>query len=296
MSSLPFSASRLPTEFEDVQGALLRFLRQHWRQRRGIPDGNPYADWDRDSTKVAEVMGLAAGTAPPHYNEISERDYPAFYRAMDAALWSLVRFGILYPRPRGELYEFNLTPLGRVAMDSEDVRLPLDASRTADRFATEFASVPDADVIERYLRQAALSVQHDLNLAGATMLGCAYEKALLQIADAICAKYAPSYAIPGVTTAHRDALEAHRSAGAGKFPPIFKIADAVEAVLRGASLPKDEKFWVSSSFGNTFFYVRTLRNAAGHPSGAEVPMEDVIRHLSFFLADYTHIQRIIAAL
>jgi hypothetical protein len=279
-----------------VQAALLRFLREHWGQRRKVPEGNPYADWDRDSTKVAQVMGFAAGTAPPHYNEISDQAYPAFYRAMDAAIWSFVRRGILYPRPRGELYEFNLSPLGRLAMESEEIRFPLDASRTADRFAAEFSAVHDSEVIERYLRQAALSVQHDLNLAGATMLGCAYEKALLQIADAICAKYAPNYSIQGVTSAHRESLEAHRSAGTGKFPPIFKIADAVEAVLRSVPLPKDEKFWVSSSFGNTFFYVRTLRNAAGHPSGAEVPLEDVVRHLSFFLADYSHIQRIIATL
>lgn len=291
-----------PADLSPVRRGLMRVFRDRaaqWekdvRYGRGHLNYPPVYDSNHGSMHQVVRFGFELNL------EGSPSRPPALRAAIEEVLARLALEGVVRVSSHGGgPEEFFLTAFGVEYIKTDDgLGLPPDPTGVVDKFLAEFGTVSEANVMTAYLGQAVESLQRRMNLAGATMIGCVYELALLQLADAVVVKWGTSPTGADITKRHKDTLSQHAAAAKTERPPgIAKVADAVQAVLlanKGA-LKQEQAYWVQSSFGSAFFHVRILRNKAGHPSGDQVPLDDVFRHVVTFNLDYRQVRAIITTL
>lgn len=142
----------------------------------------------------------------------------------------MVHAGHLTPIPGGTK-EFYLTLHGIRCLEADDPTFPLDTTGRVEVLRSEFAGAPDLDLMCRYLSEAVEAYRHGLTLASATMIGCAYELALVQLATAVVWKWPPG-AVPTITGQLKDAAKKH---AAGEYAQAGMLADVVYKSLEGGA-------------------------------------------------------------
>lgn len=208
------------------------------------------------------------------------------------AVSELVHAGMLRQSLSNERV-YVVTPHGARCLAKNDPGFPLDITGRVEALRSEFPGAPDLDLLCRYLSEAIEAYRHNLTLAAATMIGCAYELALVQLATAVVKKWPPG-TIATVTGRLRDAAQRHAN---GEYAAAGLLADVVYKSLEANSgLLGDEWRWVASCFNPTFFIVRELRNDAGHPSGKAVARDEVFTHMVNLGPTYRHVRAIVAKL
>jgi len=198
-------------------------------------------------------------------------------------LHELAHEGILVPGSPGAkdgdawaLPSYFLSPHGRKVLDNRDYE-PHDPHGYLARLAAE---VPAADpVVTAYLVEAVKAYHHQLNLASAAMLGCAAEKAVLNLIDVLKSR---------ITDAKARGRFA-KDVDAAKW--IKQKYDALMKHLPVAvPMPKDLAERVDFALDGAFRALRLARNDAGHPTRGTIERELVHGNLVMFPTCYKGIK------
>ncbi len=189
----------------------------------------------------------------------------------------LTRQGILRPVLDGSpaLY---ITRHGAAALQADDVGLPPgDAGRVA-RLRAEFSGVPDIDLIAKHYAEAIAAYEASLDYAATVMIGVCYEAGILHMARAIAHRQGQAgRESAGMNRNHRSTCE---KVSAGEYVPASSVEGMVYDVLCALLQGSDPDLeWVRTCLRPTCFFVRTLRNAAGHPTGKAVARDDIAAHI-----------------
>lgn len=297
----------LPTDRNAVRLALWKFLKDKLNERRrlciplgslasiplrvrrmpsdGFLDSKHPGDISLDidgKLALAEILGIWADDIPDPTDTLP---------VLLDEIYELVRMGILRPFPSGH-YLF-ITEHGSRCLDSDGGFCPLDSMGRVDAFRQEFASSPQVELMASYLAEAIEAVRHGLLLASATMIGCAYELAMLELAGAVLTRWHQDCSrIPGLDKDERRVLQRVKD----KEPA--SIASLESALFKALSsdrsnLGANDWDWAESGMRATFVLVRKLRNTAGHPTGARVAGDDVWTHILLLPEWYRHLRSII---
>lgn len=190
-------------------------------------------------------------------------------------VWDLIVEGVLRPgadEREMELPAIHVTNYGKEVLGGDVT--PYDPERFLSQLA---AKVPTADpVITRYVAESAETLRRNCLLSSTITLGAASEKAFLVVAEAFAG--------------------ALNTADQAKFQKEFERARSIklqhgefkkwyERHLRPRLAREKQSDWISSlddSLHFVFTYFRTVRNDAGHPSGAVFSREQVHSHLVIF--------------
>ena len=222
---------------------------------------------------------------------------PAVKEVIDDIVAEFVLSGVLRLEiQRGNL-GYWLTAYGMRCVNSADAEIDVallsDPDGVADAFRKDFGSVPGADLLARYIGQASRCARQGMELAGATMIGCAYELALVQLATAVLKRW-PAATNTALTGRVKDAARKH---DAGDYAPAGLLADVVSLTLdANRGVVPDHEVWLKSCFAPTFHVVREMRNDAGHPSGNPVDLDVLRTYIVNFLPSYRRVRAIIDAL
>ncbi len=143
-------------------------------------------------------------------------------------------------------------------------------------------SAPD-DVVLSYLDESVEAWRACLYRASAVMLGCACEKLILLLAEAIAGSNWQPYAGKLEKKLLRRVF-------------ISKLFDDILAALRAENEQKALPSSVSDAFERRlsaiFDHTRILRNRSGHPTGAEVTVEEADAGLRLFPGFYALVDEI----
>ncbi len=202
-------------------------------------------------------------------------------------VWGLARAGViaLAGEPPSAIFgpkvpSIVITPRGRELLQHKGAA-PHHKSRYMDAVKSR-VSAPD-DVVLSYLDEAVEAWRAGLYRASAVMLGCACEKLILLLAEAIAhSKWQP----------HAGQLQEKLS---GR---VF-ISDLFDAILAVLSAQKSQKALPSSvadalerRLSAIFDHARVLRNQAGHPTGTEITAEEAEAGLLLFPGFYAFVDEI----
>jgi hypothetical protein len=281
---------------ENVRTALwaeLRVAALERRRKNGWPvtwTERVQADWTWHPSAKIKVAQRLLGSTEVHMGDV---DFGGAEWMLEVAVAEMLQAGVLAWRPP-ELDRFHITPHGMRCLEADDPAFPLDATGRVEALRAEFNGAPDLALMCHYLSEAIEAYGHNLTLAAATMIGCAYELALLDLASAVVRRWAPA-TVPSLSRKLREAGERHAK---GDYAQAGMLADVVYESIKANSgvLGTDEWRWVASCFNPTFFIVRELRNDAGHPSGNAVARDEVFTHIVNLGPTYRHVRAIIAML
>ncbi len=277
---VPVRSSR----FEGISAArawVWREIRRVWEESRGGMGNLKVLSFGR-SGRIQSDFGAEPETADGTARELLR------LHAAD----ELVRGGLLV-RDHGEGKAFLLTPHGERCLVHDDGHLPLDDTGRAAKFASDNAGVPDAELMARYLAEAVRAYSGGMWLAGATMIGCAYELGMSQLALALTARPSGSE-IQHLSADDRKVLKRVRE---GVPVSIAAVERAVVAAL--AADPKalgEHADWLKGSFQSSFALARLLRNDAGHPTARRVDADEVRAHIVLFPTWFRRVRSVILAL
>lgn len=147
-------------------------------------------------------------------------------------------------------------------------------------------SRPD-DVALSYLAEAVEAWRCGLNRSSAVMLGCACERLVLLLAEAISAD--PK--LPGSDRIGK-AIQ-----GRVFVSPLFEeIRSTLTGLKSDKKLPKDLGDALDRKLSAIFDHARGLRNESGHPTGDEVSTEEAEAGLLLFPGFYELVDRLITGL
>ena len=145
---------------------------------------------------------------------------------------------------------------------------------------------PD-DVAMSYLAEAVEAWRSGLNRSSAVMLGCACERLVLLLAEAIAA----DKTLPGADRISR-AIE-----GRVFVSSLFEeIRSTLASLKSDKKLPKELGDALDRKLSAIFDHARGLRNESGHPTGEEVSAEDAEAGLLLFPGFYELVDKLIAQL
>lgn len=252
----------------------------------------------------SSLWGVAKHLGIPQDGQSAPIDpLPSLIR--DAA-HELVLAGVLRESGRAYQQKYSVTYYGLRRLQEDDAELIADPDGVAEAFLQEFNGVDRAPLLARYLGQAKKCERQGMELAGATMIGCAYELAVVQLADALVNRW-PDGAVKNLAGAHVNELKKYQDARDDtkkmKAPPkAGNLLDAVKAALeavvnlRDGTLDDKYESWIGHSLGASFNFVREMRNDAGHPSGRTIPLDDLHDDVARFRRDYRKVRGIIDAL
>lgn len=298
-----------------VRRALWGELRRRWdaMKRDGDDVRLTKSVFEVDTEPVIDVAVALTGTTRPVEADKPQFWYSSPFRRIEEAAYYFVSVGILRPDSKGNT-KFFLTAFGAKCLEGDDDGLAFDSAGFVQAFEKDFGQVPEADVVARYLGQASTALQHHMDLACATLIGCAYELSMLQLADAVVDRWGDDeFQVGNLGSDHKKVLRAHRNVRlAAKTPPpigdkrpyaphISDLIDAVEAALKAAdketpNLLPEHSDWVASALASTYFHVRQMRNKAGHPTGKVIARADLYGAVVLFTPTYRHVRGIIEAL
>ena len=204
--------------------------------------------------------------------------------------WDLARIGAVAV-PGDELGVLNfkmprilLTARGREFLQKGE-QSPHDPSKYMAAIRRRLAQ-PDTVALS-YLAEAVEAWRCGLNRSSAVMLGCACERLVLMLAEAI----ASDTSLPG-------ADKVGRAINARVFvSSVFDDIRSTLATLKSdKKLPKDLGDALDRKVSAIFDHARGLRNQSGHPTGEEVSAEDAEAGLLLFPGFYGLVDRIIRQL
>ncbi len=281
-----------PTSPDEASALLWAFLKRRLAERRAFPAQvgraeniphrlpGPNGDLDRTSWRADVPLDgdgrvLLGGLL--HASPDSLRPRPETFPLVLDAVADLVRQGVLRHSFDGA-HALYITHHGAALLDRDDEDLPAgDLGRVA-RLEAEFACLPDLDLIVAHYAEAIGAYRASLDYSATVMIGVCYEAGLLLLAKAI-ADYelrAPGQ-VTGMNRRHKDAAQRVRG---GEYVQASAVEGLVYDVLCavGAGLGSDQE-WVRTCLRPTCHFVRSLRNAAGHPTGKAVPRDDIAAHI-----------------
>jgi hypothetical protein len=302
----------VPANREELRAALWRFLKERLaaRKKAGMPVGDtsahvPFPSAARGGGVVswgplpydATLDGEGRQQFILHFN-VHEHELPS--KVMELApvlleeMYELLRAGILRPCPSRPLHLL-ITEHGAFCLDQELQDMPPASTERVAAFLEEFAGSPDVDVLARHLGEAVAAYRAGLNLSATVMIGCCYELGLGQLADAVCALEARWGSFP--TEISRKTRASVVKLRAGKLVGAADQDDLVQEVLTHLSPDLGEdKDWVTTCLPATSFFVRSLRNAAGHPTGKAIPRDQIASHIMLFTAYRRRVCSLVATL
>ncbi len=203
-------------------------------------------------------------------------------------VWGLARSGVLalaVDRPAGtgvgpKIPTLVITQRGRKLLEHKG-NSPHHKSRYMAAVKSR-VSTPDAVVLS-YLDESVEAWRACLYRASAVMLGCACEKLILLLAEAIAS-----------SSWHPDAGKLQKKLSGRIF--VSNLFNAVLAALRNGEKQKALPSSVSDAFERRlspiFDHARILRNQTGHPTGAEVTVEEAEAGLLLFPGFYAFVDEI----
>jgi len=163
---------------------------------------------------------------------------------------------------------YRLTDYGYQAIKQNDYA-PYDPDQYLARLRERIPAVDD--VIVRYAAEALACLRANCLLAASVMLGCAAEKAILQLVDAF------GNAIKRAADKAAYDKETRSWVISTKYEALWKRLEPLSP-----SLPKELRDDLHAKLDQAFDLIRTTRNAAGHPTGKTVDRETVLANLILF--------------
>jgi hypothetical protein len=221
----------------------------------------------------------------------------SFWPVVTEHLWTMARIGALAllptdPSPIGgdiphevrQLPSFVITEMGRRLLSEPDFS-PQDWAKY--KAATLLrVSAPD-DVVLAYLHEAVMARQGGLYRASVVMLGCACERLIILLAEAVRAAALGTYS-----------AELARLLSSPRPVGIKAIFEQVRDAMLDRSTPLTPKLRdaIDWKLSPIFEYARALRNSHGHPTGAPVTAEDADTGLRLFPGVYALVDEVINVL
>jgi hypothetical protein len=204
--------------------------------------------------------------------------------------WGLARIGVVaVPGDALHILPFKmprilLTDRGHCLLEKGE-QSPHNPSKYLDAVRRRVAR-PD-DVAVSYLAESVEAWRCGLNRSSTVMLGCACERLVLLLAQAI----AGDKDLPG-SDAIDKALE-----GRVFVSPLFEGIRSTLASLRSSKkLPRELGDALDRKLSAIFDHARGLRNQSGHPTGEDVSSEDAEAGLLLFPGFYELVDKIAAQL
>ena len=187
--------------------------------------------------------------------------------------WDLARIGaiaVVGSAPESDSQRwFYVTEFGRALLERQDVS-PHDRAG----YLSAVRSVAGADSIAvGYADEAVGAWQAGLYRASAVMLGCACERLVLLIADAVKDS-------TGLAPYSADLAKMLTPPKSGKKGPAAGISEIFERVRGAVEVVGGDEF--DRLVSSVFDHARDLRNASGHPTGKVVTREDAQAGLLLF--------------
>jgi hypothetical protein len=204
--------------------------------------------------------------------------------------WHLARIGVIALSGEGggvvkpfQYPTIIVTPRGRALL-----RRGEESPHSPERYLNAVKRrVGNADpIVLAYLDEAVASWASGQYRSSAVMLGCACEKLIILIADAVAGKPIPPWS---------DKLKKKLADSRTGISSIFEEVRQALLSLR-SKLPSDLADQLDRKLTPIFDHARVLRNQAGHPTGATVSAEDAEAGLLLFPGFYELCVRIIGSL
>jgi hypothetical protein len=208
----------------------------------------------------AERVRAAAGTEQPSVQQIM------------AAVWSLLGQGLAYldySQPAPENWRLELTEAGLAAARDRHPN-PDDPAGYLARLKETRGISP---VVEAYATEALLAYNARLYRSSVVMIGVASEALVFEAGDALAALLNESE--------RKHYLEQLRSL---RLSTIAKFA-IIQQKMRSHidDLPAELADGLDLTINSVTDFLRTSRNAAGHPTGAKMDREDGFTLLQMFI-------------
>jgi hypothetical protein len=221
------------------------------------------------------------------------KEYAGLIPLLVEEVYLLVQAGLL--RPHFASLRLFITEHGAFCLDQDLQDMPPTSTERVASFLEEFAGSPDVDVLARHLGEAVSAYRAGLNLSATVMIGCCYELGLGQLADGVCALSVRWGHLPaGVSRETRKSVDRLHQ---GKLVGAADQDDLVHDVLtRIAPALGEDRDWVASCLPAISFFVRSLRNAAGHPTGKVIPRDQIASHIMLFTAYYRRVRSLLGTL
>lgn len=291
-----------PTSRDEAIALLWAFLKLRLQERRAVagigepkniphrlPGPNGYEQdfgWRADIPLDGEGRSLLGGLL---------RAYPDSLRPKAATLPMLLdvvadlqRQGILRPSWERDAHALYITGHGAAVLDADDLGLPPgDAGRVA-RLRAEFSALGDLDLISKHYGEAIAAYDVGLDYSATVMIGVCYEAGLVLLAREIAAYEDRSPgAVPGMNKNHKGSVA---KVADGEYVPASALEGLVYDVFCALG-PRlgDDLEWVKTCLRPTCYFVRSLRNSAGHPTGKAVPRDDIAAHIMMLPAFFRRV-------
>lgn len=202
------------------------------------------------------------------------------WEAMLTYWWDLARVGGVVLVGGGEapargFPSFVLTDFGRALLNEKDV-----SPHDREGYMAALRAIPSVDAIALTYAEEAVGAWHaQLHRASAVMLGCACERLVLLVADAVRgnADLSPYAA----DLAKMFAPSKKAGASTTRVPGISEVFTRVRAAVHVVG---GEEF--DRTVTSVFEHARTLRNDAGHPTGRAVTKQEALAGLVLFPGFY----------
>lgn len=180
--------------------------------------------------------------------------------------------------------QFVLTERGRHLLELRE-KSPHNASRYLAA-VRQRVSTPD-EIALSYLAEAVDAWRYGLSRSSAVMLGCACERLVLLLAEAIASANCPPWSLKLKKKLQSRAFVSE----------VFDVVRNALVQLRGEQkLPRDLGDALDRKLSAIFDHARGLRNESGHPTGEEVSAEDAEAGLLLCPGFYELVDRLIAEL
>lgn len=166
-----------------------------------------------------------------------------------------------------------------------------DGPHDPDRYlsALKRRVVSPDPIVLAYLEEAAGTWKHGFYRASVVTLGCACERLIILLAEAI---------VPAKVAPYSDKIDKslRREPPVGVLALFGEVEQALQAAAADRDWPRELGEQISLTLVPTFDHARRLRNAQGHPTGADVGAEDAEAGLLLFPGFYAFVQRVLVAL
>lgn len=301
-----------PTNRDEALAMLWAFLKVRLKERRAVagigepknithrlPGPNGYDQdfgWRADVPLDGEGKILLGGLVRAYPDSL--RPKPQTLPLLLDVVHDLQRQGILRPSWERDANALYITGHGAAVLDTDDMGLPAgDAGRLA-RLRAEFVGLTDLDLIAKHYGEAIAAYDAGLDYSATVMVGVCYEAGLVLLAREIAAYEARvTGPVPGMNKNHKASVA---KVALNEYVPASALEGLVYDVLCAIGVGVgDDLEWVKTCLRPTCYFVRSLRNSAGHPTGKEVPRDDIAAHilmLPAFLRRVASLQRTVGAL
>lgn len=306
----------VPTDRDDIRQRVWELLKARLEQRRrltpelgtrvdfGPPDdvnehGQDRGPIPRDADLVmgldcSELLADLAGIWPDAIPLDTRK--VAYPRLLDE-VYELVRIGVLRPDPGSSTRSMMITAHGAACLDADDPDLPPHSAERVAQLRARFPDAPDLDLLARHYGEAIATYRDSHDLSATVMIGACYELGLREMAEAIVQYRERSASpLPGVDEdAHKKTMKRLRK---GKYVSAAKLTDFLAEVFVGSFKSKmgGDQSWLETCLSPHSFFVRRLRNEAGHPTGVPIDRDEVATYIQLFLKFYGRVRSIVATI